>query len=71
MSADIDSRFDYHPPSGARIDQHRTIRDDVKCLAETFDETLPAGREKALALTKLEEALFWGNAAIARSETST
>jgi hypothetical protein len=29
-------------------------------------DLLPPGREKALVLTNLEQAMFWANAAIAR-----
>jgi hypothetical protein len=38
----------------------------AKELAEYIDTTAPDGREKSLALTHLDEVVFWTNAAIAR-----
>ena len=67
MSEDIDNRFDYHAPDADKIRLHSGLRGGTKNLAEAYETHLPAGREKALALTKLEEALFWVNAAIARN----
>jgi hypothetical protein len=37
---------------------------DVAC---TFNVLLPDGREKSAAVAKLEEAMMWGSAAIARN----
>ena len=66
---DIENRFTYHPPKGERIvREHELTRNQVKTLAHSWDGNLPNGREKALAITKLEEALFWANAAIARNQ---
>lgn len=66
--ADILNRFAYHP---ATTDEkrlaHETVRGSVGSLALGWDRELPPGREKALAITKLEEAMFWANAAIART----
>ncbi|WP_406501815.1 hypothetical protein OHA04_34460 [Streptomyces sp. NBC_01590] len=36
-------------------------------LAATIADVCPAGREQDLAITKIEEAMFWANAAIART----
>lgn len=62
-------RFQYHPPTspGAR-EAHEFVRETLRGVAEAVVPQLPggAGREQALFLTKVEEAMFWANAAIAR-----
>jgi len=65
--ADIDNRFKFHPPTdAARKSAHETVREMCGTLAHALNEILPEGREKAVAYTKLEEVMFWSNAAIAR-----
>lgn len=66
-SADIDNRFAYHPPTPERVTAHETVRELCRTLAHTLDGILPSGRDKALALTKLEETMYAANAAIARA----
>lgn len=68
MSAeDLNKRFDHHPPKNPEVVRnHELVRTELKLTARYLDGALPEGREKALALTKLEEAMFWANAAIAR-----
>lgn len=63
---DIDWDFNYHRPDQAAMDRHQAVRDACKVLAERIDELAPEGREKSLAFTNLEQAMFWTNAAIAR-----
>jgi len=66
---DIDKRFRFHP---ALTEERRTEHDRVRgmCgnLAWELDDMLPDGREKALVMTKLEEVMFWANAAVARQD---
>jgi len=64
---DIENRFTYHAPRGGQPQAYERIRSEARGLAETLDQLAPDGREKALAVTKLEEAVMWANAAIARS----
>jgi hypothetical protein len=65
---DLDNRFTYHAPKGDQADRYAALRDHAKGLAEHIVDECPESREKLLALTKLEEAVFWANAAIARHE---
>lgn len=66
--AEIDRRFAYHPPrSNTRVDEHALVRGIVRSAATEL-AWLPDGREKSLAYTALEEAMFWANAAVARAE---
>jgi hypothetical protein len=37
-------------------------------LAAYISEKCPESREKSLAITKIEEAVMWANASIARNE---
>jgi hypothetical protein len=65
----IASDFDYHPPSTDVVrGQHEQVRASLKSAAMFLAKMTPAGREQSLALTKLEEAMFWANAAIARNQ---
>ncbi|MEO0476772.1 MAG: SMC-Scp complex subunit ScpB, partial [Planctomycetota bacterium] len=43
------------------------IRELMSSCMKAVLDVVPEGREQALALTKLEEALFWFNAGIARN----
>lgn len=64
---DLAKRFEYHPPkTQTAIEMHQDVRSECLSIALSFNQTLPEGREKALAITKLEEAMFWANASIAR-----
>lgn len=69
MSADdLFNRFSFHPAkTEAKQAAHEVVRASCLGVADVFDDLVPDGREKALAITKLEEAMFWANAAIARN----
>lgn len=64
---EIRYRFAFHPANEVSGPQHEMVRDSAGQLGQFLIEALPDGREKSLALTKLEESMFWANAAIARS----
>jgi hypothetical protein len=65
---DIEHRFAFHAASRQeKADEHTSARQGCRQLADRLNELLPEGREKSLAITHLEEVMFWSNAAIARS----
>jgi hypothetical protein len=66
--AEIIKRFTYHPPKGNQPMKYELVRDTAREFAEAIDRLCPDSREKSLAFTKLEEAVMWANAAIARNE---
>ncbi len=68
MNATIAHNFKYHPPVGSAAVNHERVRAKARELADLIDEALPAGagREKAIAITKCEEAMMWACAGIAR-----
>jgi hypothetical protein len=67
-AAQIHDRTTYHPPStAARVEAHQRVRDQIAAALTAFAAILPATREASLAMTKLEEAMFWANAALARN----
>lgn len=62
------NNFGFHP---ARTDQGKRYeenRDDCRVIALRLRQRCPPSRELSVALTKLEEVMFWANAAIARNE---
>ncbi len=69
---DIEHRFAFHAATTQeKRDAHTSVRQHCRRLADELNEQLPDGREKSLAITKLEEVMFWGNAALARSGEDT
>ena len=66
---EIENRFTYHPPTGpVQVKKFEDLRAKAKELAILIFELCPDSRERAVALTKLEESNMWANAAIARNE---
>ena len=64
----MDRRFDYHKPDAEKVELLIELRAELKMTAQFLEDLLPESREKALAITKLEESLFWANASIAREK---
>ena len=62
----IERNFTYHAPKPGQPATYTLLRNTAKELALLINDMVPEGREKSLAFTKLEEAVFWANAGIAR-----
>lgn len=65
---ELANRFTYHAPKGNQPERYVALREDAKELASLIMQCSPPSRERSLALTHLEEAIFWANAGIARNE---
>ena len=59
--------FKYHIPRQGQADVYAEIRRKARELADMLAAQCPNSRERSLAITKIEEAVFWANASIARS----
>lgn len=65
---DLRHRFMYHQPFGNQPQRYQELRNAGYDFAMLVAATTPESREQSLALTKIEEAIMWANAAIARNE---
>ena len=65
---DIEKNFSYHAPKDDQPERYEKIRHKAKMLAAYINEYCSDSREKSLAMTKIEEAVMWANASIARNE---
>jgi hypothetical protein len=63
----IAKNFVYHAPKDDQPARYERLRGEARALATTLLRTCPPSRERSLALTNLEQAIFWANASIARS----
>lgn len=63
----IEERCKSHVLDAHQTDSVENTRGAIKSLLTFINHTCPDSREKSLALTKIEEALFWANASIARN----
>ena len=68
MSYNRNRNLTNHPPTDPTRMTMEEVRAYVKALAMIMDEILPAGRERSLAFTKLEESTMWSMAALARND---
>lgn len=64
----IENNFTYHAPFGDQPQRYEQIRAKAKEFAEFIVANTPSSREQSVALTNLEQSVFWANAAIARNE---
>lgn len=62
----IESDFAFHAPRNVDSVKYEQMRANGKALASLIIALCPAGRERSAAMTKLEEAIMWANAGIAR-----
>lgn len=65
--SDLERRFAYHAPTGDKASMHELARDACHRAALAINDLAPDGREKSQAVTHLEDAMMWANAAIARN----
>lgn len=64
--SEIGDRFATVVPNGEQAAVLEVTRDVIALVAERLERLLPDGREKALAMTKLEEAAMWASKAVVR-----
>lgn len=66
---DLENRFSFHPADTEEKKQaHETVRNTCLRLAIDLNTMMVDSREKSLAITGLEEVMFWANAGIARNQ---
>lgn len=56
--------FAYHKPSQDGLDKITELREAYSFLHDLIEETAPASRERAVALTELETSAMWAIKAI-------
>ena len=64
----MDYNLTNHRPSATGIEKIERQRNFAKQFAYAVIDNAPDSPEKTMALRKIEEALFWANAAVARAK---
>ena len=64
----INDIFTYHKPSITQVGRYTELREHARLMALAIQEMCPESREKALALTNLQQTIMWANASIAINE---
>lgn len=68
INQQIENIFSYHPPKDGQTQKYADIRAKAKELAYMIEELCPNSREKSVAITNLQQTVFWANASIAINE---
>lgn len=67
----LDNWFTHHPPQGDDARRYQEIRAAGRDLARLILGNCPVSPERDEALTKIREAVMWGNASIACHQPGT
>jgi len=65
---ELENRFTYHPPKGDQTERYEKIRAGALGFAVFLNAMCPDSREKSVAMTHLDQVVFFANASIARRE---
>ncbi len=68
--ADLEHLFGYHahPADIPEVKEtHEMVNHQMRGAAEMVLDNTPECREQTIAVNKLQEAMFWANAAVARN----
>lgn len=68
MRARLESDYASHTPKSDQPERYASLCDTAHQFARYICMATPPGRDQRLALTHLENAVFYANAAIARNE---
>ena len=63
---DLDKRFGFRMPRNGQTRKYAEIRGEAKLFATTICDLCPESDERDAAITKIDEAMLWANASIAR-----
>lgn len=69
MGFDVENVFKYHAPKADQPQRYKALRAKARELATLIDASCLESREKALALTNLQQSVMWANASIAINES--
>ncbi len=68
LNSEIERRFKFHKSTEEQLARHEQVRNLAMTYAYNLTQLCPESRELSLALTHLETAVMFANAAIARNE---
>ena len=71
LSDRLENDHTYHCPFGDQAQRYEDIRREAMEFCLFLAARAPESRELSLALTAVEQAVFYANAAIARNEVET
>lgn len=66
---ELGNRFEHHQVDQLAHANIVSVREACSGFALLINALVPEGREKSLAVTNLEQVMFWANAGISRSGT--
>jgi hypothetical protein len=66
LISNLENQFGYHMAQGAQPVQYATVRGTCLDLAKMIAVICPESEERRMAIRRLNEVMFWANAAIAR-----
>lgn len=67
VDTQLENNFTYHAPKEGQPAIYEELRAKCKELAYLIKKLTPGSREQSVALTNLEQVMFWANAAVARN----